>query len=90
MRLRFRRSRAHDLTCRQAVGLMMNYLDGLLDDTDRARLEDHLVDCPHCTEYIKQLQVTVTATGQLQVDQLDPAAREDLVNLYRRWRGAEA
>ena len=51
----FRRRRA--LVCRQAVGLMTDYLDGVLSRRDRERLEAHLADCPHCTEYLAQIKL---------------------------------
>jgi anti-sigma factor RsiW len=79
-----RRRRA--LVCRDAVALMTAYLDGELDHRDRARLESHLADCPHCSEYLAQLRVTIDALGHVDIDQLSDAAVDDLVNLYRQWR----
>ena len=55
----FRRRRA--LVCRQAVELMADYLDGRLAGNDRQRLEVHLAGCPHCSEYLAQLRVTINA-----------------------------
>ena len=65
---------------------MTAYLDGQLDSRDRERLETHLADCPHCSEYLAQLRVTITALGEVDVDELSDAAVDDLVQLYRRWR----
>ena len=76
----------HDITCQQAVGLVTEYLEGSLVDDDRARFEAHLAECPHCTEHVRQIQVTVAVAGRASVDDLDPVAREDLMDLYRRWR----
>ena len=42
----FRRRRS--LVCRQAVELMTDYLADALSGRERARLEDHLAECPHC------------------------------------------
>ena len=86
--LRPRRERisAHEMTCQQAFGLVMDYLDGNLADAERARFERHLVECPPCTEHVKQVQLVVAVTGQIRNEDVDPLAREDLLNLYRRWR----
>jgi hypothetical protein len=50
----YRRRRA--LVCRHAIELMSDYLHGALSERDRARLEAHLSDCPHCSEYLAQLR----------------------------------
>ena len=79
----------HDMTCRQAVELVTDYLDGALTGEQAALFRAHLAECPHCTEHLAQIQVTVAATGQIRADDLDPLAWADLIELYRRWR-AEA
>ena len=84
--IRFWRRRRSALVCRDAVALMTAYLDDQLDSRDRERLETHLADCPHCSEYLAQLRVTITALGEVDVDELSDAAVDDLVQLYRRWR----
>jgi anti-sigma factor RsiW len=74
------------LVCRQAVALMSDYLDGSLSGRDRTRLEHHLADCPHCTEYLAQLRATIDSLGRAEPDDLSDEALDDLVALYRRWR----
>jgi anti-sigma factor RsiW len=81
---RFRRRR--ELVCRDAVALMSDYVEGRLDPHDAARLEAHLADCPHCSEYLAQLRTTVDALGRVGPDDLDPEVVDVLVGLYRRWR----
>ena len=78
----FRRS----LVCRQAVALMGDYLDGRLTSADARRLEAHLAECPHCSEYLDQLRVTIAALGRAEPDALSDDALHDLIELYRRWR----
>lgn len=80
----FRRRRA--LVCRQAIELMSDYLEAALSDRDRARLEAHLSECPHCREYLAQLRVTIDALGTAGPEDLPPRAVDELVALYRRWR----
>lgn len=85
MRL-FRRRRA--LVCRQAVELMADYLDGRLTASESQRLEAHLSGCPHCSEYLAQLRVTIDALGHAEPDDLSADAIDDLVHLYRQWRAS--
>ena len=84
---RFRRRRA--LVCRQAVALMSDYVEGVLDRRDAARLEAHLAECPHCSEYLVQLRTTIEALGRVEVDDLEPRVVDELVVLYRRWQADE-
>ena len=87
-RPRAREPRSHDLTCREAVSLVTAYLDGALEVADQARFERHLSECPHCGEHVKQIEATIRVTGEVGPHDLDPLAREDLMDLYRRWRGS--
>jgi anti-sigma factor RsiW len=90
MRWRRRRPNDHDLTCQQAVALVTAYLDGELTPDARARFEAHLGDCDMCGEHVKQIQVTIQVAGRVRDEDLDPLAREDLMDLYRRWRDVTA
>ena len=85
--IRILRRRRRALVCRQAVELMTAYLDGALDADDRTRLEAHLDDCPHCSEYLAQIRITIDALGHVEPEELSAEALDDLVGLYRQWRG---
>jgi anti-sigma factor RsiW len=65
---------------------MAGYLDDTLPARDRARLEAHLADCPHCSEHLAQLRVTIEALGHVEPDDLPAEALDELVSLYRRWQ----
>ena len=84
--MRWWRRRA--LVCRQALALMSDYLDGALSSGDRARLDEHLADCPHCAEYLAQLRITIDALGRAQPADLSDDALDELVAVYRRWRAS--
>lgn len=86
MRWRRRRSRGHDLTCQQAVALVTAYLDGDLAQDARSLFEAHLDECANCSEHLRQIEVTIAVAGRVRDEDLDPLAREDLMDLYRRWR----
>ena len=84
--IRLWRRRRRALVCRQAVALVTAYLDGALAERDRVRLEAHLADCPHCSEYLAQIRVTIDALGRVEPDDLAADALDDLVGLYRSWQ----
>jgi anti-sigma factor RsiW len=81
---RFRRPPA--IPCQEVVELVTDYLEGALPASGRRRFEAHLADCPHCTEYLAQIRETVRLTGRVTPEDLSPAMRTDLTELYRRWR----
>ena len=80
----FRRRSA--LVCREAVELVTDYLEGALAERDRRRLEAHLSDCPHCSEYLAQMRRTLDLLGRIEPEELDPRVQDELVALYRRWK----
>ena len=82
MRLEFRR----DLVCQRAVELVTDYLEGALSRSERRRFEKHLAGCPHCTEYLAQIRETIRVAGRVTPEDLTPEMRDDLTDLYRRWR----
>jgi anti-sigma factor RsiW len=83
---RFFRRRRDALVCRDAVALMAAYLDGVLPAPDRERLETHLAGCPHCSEYLAQLEATIEALGRVEPQDLPDETVDELVTLYRHWQ----
>jgi anti-sigma factor RsiW len=74
------------LACQGAVTLVSDYLDGRLNARDAARLESHLAACPHCSEYLAQLRVSVDVLGRVSFDALSDEAVDDLVAVFRQWQ----
>jgi anti-sigma factor RsiW len=74
-----------ELTCREVVELVNDYLEGAMPPAERARFERHLDDCPHCVTYLEQVRVTVGLVGRLREDALDPGVRDELLRLFRDW-----
>jgi anti-sigma factor RsiW len=75
-----------ELVCQEVVELISDYIEGALPRAQRRRLERHLDDCEHCTEYLAQMRATIRLTGTLGTHDLTPKMQTDLVELYRRWR----
>ena len=78
-----------DLVCRQAVELVTDYLEGTLSGRARRRFEAHLAVCPHCTEYLAQMRETIRLAGRLEPEDLSPQARDDIVDVFRRWQSEQ-
>jgi anti-sigma factor RsiW len=81
--------RADELACQQVVEMVTDYLEGALSRAQRRRLEAHLAGCEHCSEYLNQIRATIRLTGRLQSEDLTPEMREELTDVYRRWRAEE-
>jgi len=67
------------VTCREAIALMSDYLDLLLDDDGAQALEAHLRGCAPCEAYLNTLRRTrdVTAAEAARVE-MPPEMRERL------------
>lgn len=76
------------MACREVVELVTDYLEGTLDDVDRARFEAHIAGCPHCTAYMEQMRQTLGALGQIPEESLSEPARAELIQAFRNWRAA--
>lgn len=77
---------SRDLACQQVVELVTDYLEGRLSKRDRRRFERHLAGCPNCSEYLAQMRLTIAAAGAIDAESLAPEARDDLMDLFRRYR----
>jgi len=74
------------MTCRELVRLITDYLEGGLSRRDRRRFERHLRDCDGCTTYVEQMRETVRPAGVLSEDDLAPQARDELLEVFRDWK----
>jgi anti-sigma factor RsiW len=79
-----------DLSCRELVELVTDYLEGALDRRSRSRFDRHIAGCEHCTAYLEQMRETIRLTGTLREDQLDPHARDEMLAVFRTWKAGEA
>jgi len=77
---------ADEMSCRELVGVITDYLEGTLAEADRVRLEEHVAECPYCEEYIAQMRETIEALGELPADSLDERRERELLEAFRGWR----
>jgi anti-sigma factor RsiW len=79
-----------EIRCVEFVESVTDWMEGALVDDDRLALEEHLVICPHCTEYVAQLRlatVVLRESAPAPADAPPPAARTALLDAFRRQRG---
>jgi anti-sigma factor RsiW len=76
----------NELSCQELVELVTDYLEGTLPPTTRARFEAHLSVCDGCARYLEQIRLTIAAVGRLTEETIEPAARDDLMQLFRNWK----
>lgn len=74
-----------DLTCKEIVELVTDYLEDRLTAEERLRFEEHLHWCPPCVQYLDQMRTTIRAAGRLAEGDVSPTARDALLNAFRAW-----
>jgi anti-sigma factor RsiW len=73
------------LTCRQVVEIISDYLDDALPPDDRRRVEEHLAVCEGCTNYLQQMRETIRLTGMLTEEQVPEEQMQALLRAFRTW-----
>ena len=76
------------LSCRELVELVTDYLEGALPECERARFEDHISRCDGCEVYLAQMRQTIELVGHLPAEALSPEAERELLEAFRGWRGS--
>jgi anti-sigma factor RsiW len=75
-----------EMSCRDLVELVTEYLEGTLPPAERERFEEHLGVCPPCKMYLDQLRQTVRACGGLPRETISDDARRALLDVFRDWK----
>ena len=75
-----------ELSCREVVELLGDYLEGAMAPEDRVGLEEHLTGCDGCTAYLEQLGITIWVSGRLRDEAIPPEAMASLLEAFRAWR----
>lgn len=73
-----------ELTCKEFVELVTDYLEGALPAPESARVDEHLAGCPFCTIYLEQMRATIRAMGHLPESEVSPEALRALLDAFRR------
>jgi anti-sigma factor RsiW len=54
------------LTCREAIGLLADYLESALSEEEIRELEEHLAGCGPCQAYLNTYRRTKDLTGKAE------------------------
>jgi anti-sigma factor RsiW len=79
-----------EMTCRELVEVITDYLEGTMAALDRERFESHLRECPYCATYLEQMRETIATVGELREESLEPRVREELLARFRDWRSGSS
>jgi predicted anti-sigma-YlaC factor YlaD len=77
---------ADEMTCKELVELVTEYLEGTLSTLDSTRFEEHLAECPGCRTYLQQMRQTIRVLGRLPEEALSADSREELLRAFRTWK----
>ena len=75
-----------EMTCKELVELVTDYLEGTLAEDVRMQMEDHLSRCDGCTNYLAQMRQMIRLTGQIREESLTSQQHDDLLRLFRDWK----
>jgi anti-sigma factor RsiW len=78
-------ARSNDLSCKELVERVTEYLESSLPPHERARFDAHFAVCPGCRTYLEQMRQTIRALGQLMEESLEPTMRDELLVRFRKW-----
>ena len=74
-----------DLTCRELVELVTEYLDGALSASERERFEAHMALCEGCELYVDQIRTTAALVGESRALEERPEVTA-LLEAFRGYR----
>lgn len=76
-------SQPEDITCREIVQIVNDYVEGALPPAQREAVELHLNLCDGCSDYLAQLRLAIRLTGELPADALPAELEEELCLAFR-------
>jgi hypothetical protein len=69
--------------CRECVELLTDYLEGTLDTSTKAKLDDHLSACAPCINFVKTFEKSTDITKLLREQRVDvPTEVQDRVKSF--------
>ena len=75
-----------DLTCKELVEIVTDYLEDRMSAEDRVRFELHIGYCVPCRNYLRQMREVVAAAGRVTEEALVPEVRGELLEAFRGWK----
>jgi anti-sigma factor RsiW len=75
-----------DLSCRELVELVTEYLEGKLPPEERSRFELHLDECTGCRTYLRQMRQVLETAGGVTETSIEPETRSSMLAAFRDWK----
>ena len=75
-----------ELTCKELVEIVTDYLEDRLPPAERQRFEQHLLACEGCANYLDQMRQTIRMVGRLSEESITASTRERLLRACRDWK----
>jgi anti-sigma factor RsiW len=72
-----------EMACKELVEVITAYLEGNLPEADCRRFDEHLLECPFCTEYVAQMRATIAGLGKLEEPTIPAERRAELLAAFR-------
>ena len=82
-------SSGKDMSCKELVELVTEYLEGTLPAHDVARFDTHIERCEGCADYLDQMRTTISLSGRLGAGSLPPEVRSAFLETFRDWRSGQ-
>ena len=76
----------NDMSCKELVELVTDYLEGALPAADRRRFDLHIAKCDWCKLYIDQIRLTIKAAGKLSEESIPERVQNELLAVFRDWK----
>lgn len=77
-------TRDNELTCKELVELVTDYLENALPAVERKRFDEHIAGCEYCAMYLEQMRQTIQTLGHLPEESIAPAMLTELLAHFRR------
>jgi anti-sigma factor RsiW len=77
-----------EITCRELVELVTDYLEDRLPPGQRTRFELHVHSCTGCHAYLAQMRALIRLSALLAEERPAPSARDELLSAFRGWKRA--
>jgi len=74
--------------CKALFAKLSEYMDGELDPTACASVDDHMADCERCREFLESLRRAVAHVNTTDVPGLPENLKRDIVSAYERARSS--
>ena len=75
-----------EMSCRELVQVINDYIEDVMPPGDRKRFDEHLAICPGCQTYLDQMRQTIRAVGRLSEESIPGEVRNVLLQAFRDWK----